>query len=120
MWFTKTDTDYSPSKKELEKKVEELQYAVDAYKKRLETEMANASFAIDWNAMRAFSVERIWDNGLPKTIIGYRLEEPLITTEGDNEQRITTKDVVREWYLFCSAEKHEQLVSEFKEWLSKK
>lgn len=119
MWFSKTVTE-DLSKVDLQRKVNELQQAVDAYRERLETEMATASFAIDWDAMRAFSVERIWDNGLPKTIIGYRLEEPVITTEGDDEQRVTTKDVVREWYLFCSAEKHEQLVSEFKEWLSKK
>lgn len=103
---------------DLKKENEKLKYACDAYKKRLEGEMANASYAINWNAMNAFSVERIWDNGTHKTIIGYRLEEPIIVTEGD-EQRVTTKDVVREWNLFCSAEKHEELVKEFREWMGK-
>ena len=104
---------------DLKEENEKLKYANEAYKKRLESEMANASYAINWNAMNAFSVERMWDNGLPKTIIGYRLEEPVITTEG-NDQKVTTKDVVREWYLFCSAEKHEELVKEFKDWMEKK
>lgn len=100
---------------DLKKENEKLRFANDAYQKRLESEMANASFAIDWDAMRVFSVERMWENGLPKTIIGYMLEEPVTVVEGD----VTTKDVVREWTLYCSADKHEELVKEFKEWLSK-
>ena len=102
----------------LQRENKELKYANDAYKKRLETEMANASFAIDWEAMNVFSIERMWENGLPKTVLGYILEEPVIYTEGE-DQRVTHKDVVREWTLYCSAEKHEQLVAEFKEWLKK-
>lgn len=104
---------------DLKKENDRLKYANEAYQKRLVGEMATASFAIDWDAMKAFSVERMWDNGLPKTIIGYRLEEPIITTEGD-DQRVTTKDVVREWTLYCSAEKHEELVKEFNAWKGKK
>lgn len=100
---------------DLKKENEKLQYANEAYRKRLESEMVNASFAIDWEAMKAFSIERMWENGLPKTIIGYMLEEPVTIVEGE----VTTKDVVREWTLYCSAEKHEQLVQEFKEWKSK-
>ncbi len=105
---------------DLKKENEKLTYAVDAYKKRLETEMANASVAIDWDAMKVFSVERLWENGLPKTILGYMLSEPVITTEGENEQRVTYKDIVREWTLYCSAEKHEGLVKEFIAWKGKK
>ena len=104
---------------DLKKENEKLKFANDAYQKRLIGEMAAASYAINWDAMNAFSVERIWDNGNQKTIIGYRLEEPMIVTEGD-QQKITTKDVVREWYLYCPADKHEQLVQEFKEWMKKK
>lgn len=96
-----------------------LKYGNEAYKKRLETEMANASFGIDWDAMKVFSVERVWDNGLPKTILGYMLSEPVITTEGENDQRVTYKDIVREWTLYCSAEKHESLVKEFIAWRDK-
>jgi len=97
---------------------DKLKYANNAYQKRLETEMSTASVALNWTAMNAFSVERMWDNGLPKTVIGYILAEPVIYTEGD-DQRVTHKDVVCEWTLYCSAEKHEELVKEFKEWLNK-
>lgn len=105
---------------DLKKENEKLQYANDAYKKRLEGEMANASYAIDWDTMKVFSIERMWENGLPKTILGHILEEPIVTTEGDGQNvRVTTKDVVREWTLYCSAEKHEELVKEFVEWKNK-
>jgi hypothetical protein len=123
MWSWEKKPDTSNLKVELEnlkKENEKLVYANDAYKKRLETEMANASVAIDWDAMKVFSVERLWENGLPKTILGYMLSEPVITTEGENEQRITYKDIVREWTLYCSAEKHEGLVKEFIAWKGKK
>lgn len=101
---------------ELKKEVQRLKFSNDAYQKRLESEMANASFGIDWDAMKVFSIERVWDNGLPKTILGYMLSEPVITTEGENEQRVTYKDIVREWTLYCSADKHEELVKEFIVW----
>ena len=103
----------------LKKENDNLQYTNDAYRKRLEGEMSTASYAIDWDAMKVFSVERMWENGLPKTILGYILEEPIVTTEGDS-QRVTQKDVVREWTLYCSAEKHEELVKEFVEWKGKR
>ena len=102
---------YSDLKVELEdlkKENEKLKFANDAYQKRLVGEMANASYAIDWDTMKVFSIERMWENGLPKTILGHILEEPVVTTEGEgNNVRVTTKDVVREWTLYCSAEKHE-------------
>jgi hypothetical protein len=123
MWSWEKKPDTSNLKVELEnlkKENEKLTYANDAYKKRLDTEMANASVAIDWDAMKVFSVERMWENGLPKTILGYMLSEPVITTEGENEQRITYKDIVREWTLYCSAEKHETLIEEFRAWKGKK
>lgn len=118
-WFDKvTLAEKNRRIDELQKDIENLKYANDVYKKRLETEMANASFAIDWDAMNVFSVERMWENGLPKTVLGYILAEPVIYTEGD-DQRVTHKDVVREWTLYCSAETHEKLVAEFNEWKGK-
>lgn len=105
---------------DLKKENEALKYANEAYKKRLESEMASASVSIDWDAMKVFSIERLWDNGLPKTILGYMLSEPVVTTEGEHEQRVTYKDIVREWTLYCSAEKHEQLVKEFNLYLKGK
>ena len=96
---------------ELEKENEKLSYANTVYKARLETEMATAPFAINWSIMNAFSIERQWENGSHRTIIGYMLQEPVVVTEG----AVTTKDVVREWTLYCSATEHERLVNEFNE-----
>ena len=86
-----------------------------AYRQRIDMDFTSASFAIDWDAMKVFSVERNWNSGCPTTILGYMLTEPAVHTEGT----VTYKDVVREWTLHCSAEKHEQLVSEFNEWKAK-
>jgi hypothetical protein len=105
---------------DLKKENERLKFANDAYQKRLVGEMETASVAVDWDAMKVFSVERMWDNGLPKTILGYMLSEPVVTTEGENEQRVTNKDIVREWTLYCSAAKHEELVKEFNQYLKGK
>jgi len=106
---------------DLKKENEKLTFANDAYRKRLVGEMENASFAIDWDTMKVFSIERVWDNGIPKTILGFMLSEPAIHTEGENgEPRVTYKDIVREWTLYCSAEKHEQLVKEFTVYLKGK
>jgi hypothetical protein len=94
---------------------------VREYENRLNGEMASASFAIDWDVMKVFSVERNPSEHVPRTILGYMLSEPAVHTEGENgEQRVTYKDIVREWYLYCSAETHEKLVKEFTDWKNKK
>ena len=120
MFFSAIDKlTYSNLKVELEdlkKENRDLKYANESYKMRLDGELSTASFGIDWDAMKAFSVERNPGNGYPHTIIGYMLSEPVVITEGE----ITTKDVVREWTLYCSAAKHEELVKEFVEWKVKK
>jgi len=123
MWSWEKKTDTSNLKVELEglkKENEKLKYANEAYQKRLVGEMEKSSVAIDWDTMKVFSVERMWENGLPKTVLGYMLSEPVITTEGEGEQRVTFKDIVREWTLYCSADKHEELIKEFAEWKGKK
>lgn len=72
----------------------------------------SVSFAFDFKAVKAFSVERnIGNDGIPVTIIGYMLEEPVVVSEGET----TTKDVVREWYLNCDDKQHEAIVKAFKE-----
>jgi len=92
-----------------------LKFDNETYRKRIDTEFKNASFAIDWDAMKVFSVERNWTHGFPTTILGYMLTEPATHTE----DTVTYKDVVREWTLHCSAETHEKLVAEFTEWKNK-
>ena len=101
---------------DLKRQVKDLTYANESYKTRLDGELSTASFGIDWDAMKAFSVERNPGNRYPHTIIGHMLSEPVVITEGE----VTYKDVVREWTLYCSATKHEELVKEFNEWKSKK
>lgn len=100
----------------LKSKCERLEIANNVHQKRVDREMITASFAIDWDAMKVFSIERNLNNGFPTTILGYMLSEPAIHTE----EQVTYKDVVREWTLHCSAEKHEQLVKEFVEWRDNK
>jgi hypothetical protein len=101
---------------DLKKENEKLAYANKVYRERLEGEMSKATFSIDWKTMNAFSIERGWENGTLKTTIGHILQEPIVVTEGE----VTTKDVVREWILYCSAAEHERLVAEFNEYKSKK
>jgi hypothetical protein len=96
----------------LKQHINYLEDQVEKYKTRLDSEYAKASYSMDWGTMNAFSVERMIENGMHKTIIGYLIAEP-VTTVQDN---VTYKDVVREWSLYCSHQQHEKLVAEFNEY----
>lgn len=79
---------------------------------KIKSESRSATFVFDFNSVKAFSVERnIGNEGIPVTIIGYMLEEPVVVSEGET----TTKDVVREWYLNCDEKQHETLVQAFRD-----
>lgn len=98
--------DYKALAEKLQSKVDELQSRLNtAY-----TETSDADFVFNFNTVKAFSIERNWHNDRPCTIVGYILNEPFTTTE-DN---VTTKEVVREWYLYCSKEQHAKLVEQFR------
>lgn len=119
MMFGISRIDYSDLKVECsDLRIENIRLKadVDNYRQRIDSEFKSASFGIDWDAMKVFSIERNWSGGCPKTILGYMLSEPAIHTE----DTVTYKDVVREWTLHCSAEKHEELVKEFNVWKGKK
>lgn len=73
-----------------------------------QTKERNSTFTFDFKTINAFSVERNIHDGRPCTIIGY-----LLPKETVKDGEITNTDVVREWYLYCSAEQHEQLVNQF-------
>jgi hypothetical protein len=79
------------------------------------TELTSAEPVIDWSIMNVFSVERMASNNRPATILGYLLPEPVVTTEG----AVTTKDVVREWTLYCNEARHQELVDQFKAYKEK-
>lgn len=100
------EVDYKALSEKLQAKVDQLQTRLNtAY-----TETGDADFIFNFSAVKAFSIERNWHNDRPCTIVGYVLQEPVTMTE-DN---VTTKDVVREWYLYCSKEQHAKLVEQFK------
>lgn len=117
-WFSKINPVDIAEKdrriEELEQEIQRYSDALSAERKKME-EFTNATrsatFSFDFNTVKAFSVERNVSGGLPCTIIGYLLPEPVSVTEGD----ITTKDVVREWYLYCDEKQHEEIVKSFKE-----
>ena len=101
--------DYKAQAEKLKQEVANLQSRIDtAY-----TETSESEFVFDFSAVKAFSVERNWNNGRPVTIIGYMLSEPFTTTEDS----VTTKEVVREWYLYCSKERHAEIVEQFKQYI---
>lgn len=120
-WFNKKSTQTPTTKvDEVDYKslAESLQKEVDQLQKRLNTaytETCDSDFVFNFDAVKAFSVERNWHDNRPCTIIGYVLQEPVTMTE-DN---VTTKDVVREWYLYCSKEQHAKLVEQFKKAMEK-
>lgn len=124
MWFNKLDKQLDKEINEitrvnegLRSTIADLQRQVQEYQNRLNGEYAKASYSINWDVMCAFSIERMREGDTNKTIIGYILSEPVVTTEGD---KITYKDVVREWTLYCSHEEHQRLVKEFDKWKAAK
>ena len=110
---------------DLENQIDNLKRDNNSYKKRIEDwvkgDAAMASFSIDWDVMRVFSIERNPSEGTPKTILGYMMSEPAFKTDPyGNVSAVNKKDVVCEWTLYCSAETHEDLVIEFNDWKNKK
>ena len=104
-------------KEDLQRRLNLCEDKVNAYKKQLEGEYAEASFSVDWKAMNAFSIERNPDSsGIPKTIIGFMLAEPVVFTDGN----VTEKDIVREWTFYCSHDEHQRLVADFNKFVSGK
>lgn len=77
----------------------------------LEDKARKCTFSFDFKAVNAFSVERNWNNGKVCTVVGYTVDEQTIHDGG----KILDKQIVKEWYLYCSEEQHEKLVKEFNE-----
>lgn len=73
-------------------------------KEAQEASVAQASMNINLNAMRPFSIERMFVDGSPATVYGYK------TRLADGSEEIC------EWNLFCSNETHEKLFKEFETW----
>ena len=63
-----------------------------------------AEFAIDFDQLNPFSIERNKHDGNPCTILGY----------------FTKDGVVAEWHLICSIKTHNQLVEKYNGYKAKK
>lgn len=101
---------------ELENRIEELKVHQETVRERTEElERDQKTLVLDWmdeaavdfEVMKAFSVERILpdDERLPKTIIGYF---------GPNKDG---NEVIKEWSLYVSEENHKKLVKEFRQYI---
>ena len=100
---------------ELNERIKELESELKAAKKvisKINTEILETEFAIDWKKMNAFSIERMVHDNSPCTVIGYFIKEPVLSGDGNV---ITQKDVLHQWYLHCSDKRHRELVVQFRE-----
>ena len=81
-----------------------LQKEIKQLKEQSEKEGRDSAVSVDWNRMRAFSIERLHDgNKQIATVIGYLKPCP---------EKADT-DMVGEWWLYCNKETHDRLVAEF-------
>ena len=102
------NTNLSVANAELQSKVDALQLQIEEMRKQAQAEAATASMLIDFTNIDVFSVEHNVRDNMPNTIIGYW---------------VTDKDGVKsnaEWFLFCSNETHEKIVTAFKKHIAEK
>ena len=99
---------------ELKQKIQNLENQIKQYEKVLNdmnNDLTKCEPAIDFNTMRVFSIERHVSNNRPCTIIGHLMNEPVLSADGE---MIKDRDVTKEWTLYCSNERHAELVERFK------
>lgn len=97
-------------------RIEQLESELNGYKRmlaELNSEVAAAKPCIDFDTMRVFSIERNVNDNRPCTIIGYYMNDPVISSDGE---MIVDRDKVKEWTLYCNNDRHAELVEEFKQW----
>ena len=99
--------------KTLETEIECLTSSLEAitekyenHKEILAKESRNGPFKINFHTMNAFSVERNLNDGIPVTIIGYKV----IGQYGE--------ETVREWYIHANDEAHADIVGDFEHYIS--
>lgn len=101
MWsWEKKEKDIDQAVNKIEAKVDELIAERDALKKQLEDMtklLSDEPFALDFEVVKVFSIERNIHNDEPCTIIGYL---------GENQNMV-------EWYWYCSSRRHKELVEAF-------
>jgi hypothetical protein len=108
------------SKADLENELAEAKKQIEYCTKVIEemnSEIAACTPMIDFDTMRVFSIERVVSNNRGSTIIGYYIQEPVLSSDGE---MVVLKDVVKEWTLYCNTERHEELVKKYIAWKAKK
>ena len=103
--------------KELEAEVEKLTKRLKEFEVEINNEITASKPVIDFDIMRIFSIERMVNDNKPCTVIGYFLEEPVLSSDGE---MIVKKDVVHQWYLYCNNLRHAELIVEYNAWKRKK
>ena len=121
-WFNKQEQSHDLANKyaELTQAHKRLQEECDGLRKHIEelnSETRMAKPIIDFDSMRVFSIERMVHNGAPTTIIGYWLQEPVMSNDGE---MIVMRDIVKEWYLHCNSDRHVELVAQYLSWKGSK
>lgn len=115
----KQDQNLEEEHSKLLREHEELQSkykSLEQHLANINSDLRKAKPMIDFDNMRVFSIERMVHNNVPTTILGYFLAEPVLSSDGE---MIVMKDIVKEWYLYCNNERHEELVAEFQKWKGK-
>ena len=119
MFLFKNDNGYKMTKEEREelKEIQETQ-AKNANFYGWYDRSLKAKFAIDWETMRVFSIERVvrkHSSGsgcyIDETILGH------YKTEGCGKEQ---QDVISEWRLECSLDEHNRLVESFENYVATK
>lgn len=97
--------------KELNDEIAQLRLKhIDDLNKAVNKDIEGADFAMDYDACNAFAIERNAKDGKAVTIVGHFINEPVAFTDG----QVQLKQVVKEWFMYCSQEQHNKLVAEFK------
>ena len=101
---------------ELESEVKNLKHQISEYDTliaSINSDLTKATPILDFDLMRVFSIERTVSNNKPCTVLGYYINDPIVSADGE---MIVDRDKVREWTLYCNNDRHATLVEEFKLW----
>lgn len=85
-----------------DQRIELLQEQLAALRSEQAKAVADSGFAVDWNRMGAYSIERIVQDGRPVTVVGH--------WTGPNHENVS------EWCFHCNQDTHERLVEEFRKY----
>ena len=121
MFFNKIAlSDLKVENEDLRSEIARLKNQVDNYDRLLadiNSELTKCEPVIDFTTMRVFSIERHVSNNRPCTIIGHFVNEPVVSSDGE---MVVDRDVTKEWTLYCSNERHAELVEKFKAYNERK